>query len=85
MRRLFAPLLALALATPAFADETTGEILAYDRVAKVIVLTDKTVYQLSDKTEISENLVAGDTVTITYSGGGDAGIGPVTSVLRQNG
>jgi hypothetical protein len=81
MRHLTA-LLLFALATPALADETSGEILAYDRVAKVIVLTDKTVYQLSDATEVSEDLVAGDTVNIVYVGGGDAGIGAVTSVMR---
>ncbi len=81
MRHLTA-LLFLALASPALADETSGEILAYDRVANVIVLSDKTVYQLSDKTQVSEDLLAGDAVTIVYVGGGDAGIGAVTSVLR---
>ena len=52
MRRLAALLALLALAAPALADETSGTVLAYDRVAMVIVLDDKTVYQLSDKTEV---------------------------------
>lgn len=85
MRRLAALLALLALAAPALADETSGTVLAYDRVAMVIVLDDKTVYQLSDKTEVAENLVAGDMVRIVYAGGGDAGIGAVTSVLRTGG
>jgi hypothetical protein len=84
MRHLTA-LLLLALATPALADETSGDILAYDRVAKLIILSDHTVYQLSDATEVSADLVAGDSVTIVYVGGGDAGIGAVTSVLRKEG
>ena len=32
-----------ALSAPAFADETTGTILAYDRLANIIVLQDKII------------------------------------------
>ncbi|MCB2136775.1 MAG: hypothetical protein KDE08_12665 [Rhodobacteraceae bacterium] len=75
----------LLLACPALADETTGTILAFDRVAKIIVLDDKTIWPLGDKTELSPDLVAGDTVTILYVGGGDTGVAGITSILRTGG
>jgi hypothetical protein len=70
-------------AAPALADETSGTILAFDRVANIMVLDDKTVWSLGEKTEVTPDLMAGDTVKIIYVGGGDAGIGPITSVLKQ--
>jgi hypothetical protein len=70
-------------AAPALADETEGTVLAFDRVANVLVLDDKTVWSLGAKTEVSPDLMAGDVVKIIYVGGGDAGIGPITSVLKQ--
>ena len=70
-------------AAPALADETSGTILAFDRVANILVLDDKTVWSLGEKTEVTSDLMAGDTVKIIYVGGGDAGIGPITSVLKQ--
>lgn len=70
-------------AVPALADETSGQVVAFDRVSKVLVLDDKTVWSLGEKTEISEGLVAGDMVKITYVGGGDAGIGNIASVTKQ--
>lgn len=77
--------LPLLLATPAIADETTGTILAFDRVDRVIVLDDKTVWQFDDKTELAPDLVAGDTVRIIYTGAADSGIGPIASILRAEG
>lgn len=84
MRALYFAL-PLVLALPVMADETTGTILAFDRVAKVIVLEDKTIWPLGEKTETSSDLVAGDKVKIEYVGGGDAGISSITSVLRTEG
>ena len=75
----------LLLATPALADETAGTILAFDRVAKVIVLEDKTIWPVGEATELSEDLVAGDKVTIVYVGGGDTGVASITSILRSDG
>lgn len=77
--------LPLVLATPALADETSGTILAFDRAAKVIVLDDKTIWPIGDKTEVSDDLVAGDKVTILYVGGGDSGVASITSILRTDG
>lgn len=84
-RHLLAAVPLALLAVPALADETTGTIIAYDRVAKVIVMEDRTVFQLSDKTELSADLVAGDKVRIVYAGAGDSGIGAVQSVIRTDG
>ncbi len=85
MRRLIALVPFLALATPVLADETTGEILAYDRVARVIVLTDNTVWQLGEATATSDDLVAGDEVTIVFTSAGDSGVGAISSVTRVGG
>jgi hypothetical protein len=73
----------LLCAAPALADETSGRVVAFDRVAKVLVLDDKTIWSLGDKTVISDDLMAGDMVKILYAGGGDAGIGTINSVLKQ--
>ncbi|SPH24373.1 hypothetical protein DEA8626_03424 [Defluviimonas aquaemixtae] len=81
------PLLALALATfaaPAIADETSGTIIAYDRVDRIIVLDDKTIWTFGEKTELSPDLSAGDAVKIIYTGAADSGIGPIASILRVN-
>jgi hypothetical protein len=55
-------------AAPALADETSGTILAFDRVANIMVLDDKTVWSLGEKTEVTPDLMAGDTVKIIYLG-----------------
>jgi hypothetical protein len=73
----------LLCAAPALADETTGRVVAFDRIAKVLVLDDKTIWNLGEQTEVSDALMAGDMVKIVYAGGGDAGIGTITSVLKQ--
>jgi hypothetical protein len=85
MRRLIALIPFLAIATPVLADETTGEILAFDRVARVIVLTDNTVWQLGEATMTSDDLGAGDEVTIVFTSAGDSGVGSISSVTRVEG
>jgi hypothetical protein len=82
---VYPSLVSLSLAlfgTAAMADETTGEILAYDRVAQILVLTDKTVWPLSDQTEVAEDLAAGDRVRIVFASAGESGVGAVSSVTR---
>lgn len=44
MRVLLSAITIIASAIPAFADEVTGTVLAFDRVDNVIVLDDKTVW-----------------------------------------
>lgn len=77
--------LPLLLATPVLADETAGTVLAFDRVAKIIVLDDKTIWPVGEATEVTADLVAGDKVKIIYVGGGDAGVASITSILRSDG
>jgi hypothetical protein len=81
MRALLTSALLLA-ATPALADETSGEILAFDRVQRVIVLTDLTVWPLPEELALPEDLAAGDRIRIVYAGGGDAGVGKISSIER---
>jgi hypothetical protein len=68
---------------PALADETSGEILAFDRVDRVIVLTDRTVWPVPDDLPLPEDLAAGDMIRIVYVGGGDAGVGKISSIERS--
>lgn len=82
MRTLLAALV-LAVATPALADETTGVILAFDRQADVIVMTDKTVWQLNAKTLIPADLAAGDTVKMEFTSAGDDGVISVDKLTKM--
>ena len=72
----------LAAATPAIADETTGTILAFDRQADLIVMSDKTVWQLNADTLIPADLAAGDTVKMTFTSFGDDGVKSVDSLEK---
>ena len=71
---LTASLLAAALFTPALADETTGEVLAFDRIDHILVLTDKTIWNLGPNLDVPEGLKAGDIVHIVYTSDGDNGV-----------
>ena len=78
--------LALALAAaspPALAtDEIDGTVLAFDRVARVLVMKDKSVIPLDNlETDLPEDLVAGDRVAVRYESDED-GISVVHSVER---
>ena len=75
--------LATAAATAARADETTGTILAFDRAADVIVMEDKSIWQLQPTTLIPADLAAGDRITITFTSAGDSGVGKVLSLEKQ--
>lgn len=70
------------LATPALADDTTGVILAFDRQADVIVMVDRTVWQLPVGLLIPTDLAAGDTVKITFTSAGENGIGSVDKLEK---
>lgn len=81
MRTLFAAALILA-AAPALADDTTGSILAFDRVGGIIVLNDKTVWSLETYSGPALDLMAGDTVKIDFITAGDNGVGKIVSVVK---
>ncbi len=78
-------LLAALLLAPAaaMADEVTGTILAYDRVAGVIVFEDRTVWAIG-AVEVPEGLEAGDVVTIDFTSAGDSGIGRANAVTLDD-
>jgi hypothetical protein len=83
MRYLLAFAAFAALATPALADTTTGTIVAFDRVANVIVMEDKTIWQLSADTVVPEGLLAGDSITITFTSLGDDGVKSVDKLEKM--
>ena len=86
MRHLtLAALLAGALAHPALADETTGEILAYDRLANLVVMRDRTVWTLGPDLLVPADLRSGDRVRIEYAGAGESGVGKIMRIERVEG
>lgn len=82
MRLLLASALATLSVLPAAADETEGLVLAYDRVANVLVLEDLTVWPLKAELAVPENLQAGDRVTIDFRSDGENGIGAINALTR---
>ena len=82
MRFLTAAALVFASAVPAFADEVKGTILAYDRVANVIVLDDKTVWNLDTLGDTPLELLAGDIVLIVFTTAGDNGVAKIVAVEK---
>lgn len=82
MRSFLALTLAVLLASPALADETEGLILSFDRVDRIIVLTDKTVWQVPVSLEMPEDLGRGDRVLIDFDSEGEDGLTAITSIDR---
>ena len=83
MVRFVLPLFLLAAAAPAFADEVTASVLAFDRVDSIIVLEDKSVFNVTNKELIPEDLKAGDTITIIYQSEGDNGVKSIASITKN--
>ncbi|SHG81516.1 hypothetical protein [Marivita hallyeonensis] len=69
-------------ATAAFADETEGLILAFDRHAHIIVLTDKTVWELPSDMAIPADLGTGDRVLFEYVTAGEDGLTKLSAMTR---
>ncbi|WP_417525496.1 hypothetical protein [Marinovum sp.] len=82
MRNLFAAALVTLTALPAFADETEGLVLAYDRQANVIVLTDFTVWEIPGALEVPADLAAGDRVHFVYETAGEDGMVSIDALHR---
>lgn len=80
-----AALILAGMAGPAGADETTGKIAAYDRLAHVIVLEDKTVWPFPGDLQLPADLQAGDRVKIEFTSGPDGALGKVTGIARVEG
>lgn len=84
MRALALTLLLASTSAPALADETTGTVLAFDRFAKVLVMEDKTVWEIGDATAVPAGIKAGDRITITFTSAGDAGVTSVDALTRAD-
>lgn len=83
MRILVAAALAATVAAaPAFADETTGHVLAYDRQAGILVLTDLTVWELPADFLVPADLGRGDRVHLVYASAGEDDLTAITEMHR---
>lgn len=81
--RLFSAVAVLGtmLTTAALADSTAGVVVAFDRVDRVLILDDKTVWDLKPAGDlVPDGLKAGDQVTIEYDSAGDSGVGKITAI-----
>lgn len=62
-------------------DISQGTVLAYDRKANILVLTDRSVYPLEKLTgEVPPDLKSGDRVQINYDSNEDDGITKIHSI-----
>ena len=82
MRIILGAVLAVAAALPVFADETEGHVLAYDRQAGIIVLTDKTVWSVPGEITLPADLGRGDRVLFEYDAAGEDGLTEVNAITR---
>lgn len=82
MKKLIVVAFATLTAVPVLADETSGVVLAYDRVDSILVLKDKTVWYLPAEVSVPEDLVAGDTVKLMYETAGEDGLTKIDSLER---
>ena len=75
MRRFTIIAILTSLVTaPSFADTITSRVMSYDKAAKVLVLSDKTIIPLNNPDlVIPDEVAAGVTVTIDYETAGDNG------------
>jgi hypothetical protein len=84
MRALVAAALILA-AAPAFADDTTGTVAAFNPDTKVLVLKDKSRWYLPADFVTPEDLAEGDRVRITYRSDADNGWKSIVAITRVTG
>ena len=82
MRSFLAVVVAGSLAAPAVADETEGLILSFDRVDRILVMTDLTVWELPETVETPADLGRGDRIQIEYATAGEDGLTAITAIDR---
>lgn len=80
MRPALIAALIVASVTPAFADSTSGTVVAFDRKANVLVMDDKTVWSLETLASVPEGLKSGDVITIQYTSNADNGWGKINAI-----
>ncbi len=81
MRSVIIAALIAAIAAPAFADSTSGTVVAFDRKANVLVLNDKTVWSLETLKTIPAGLKSGDLVQINFTSNADNGWGKIDEIV----
>ena len=65
-------------------DITEGKILALDRVAKILVMSDKSVFPLEKMVgDVPEGLNAGDRIEITYDSNEDDGVTAIYKIKKK--
>lgn len=69
-------------ATFAAADQTTGLVLAHDRKAHILILTDLTVWELPSALMVPADLGAGDRVVLSYETAGEDGLTSIDALER---
>ena len=84
MNRLLAAAAASAVvlsAVPTFADSVKSTVVAYDRVAGRLVLSDNSVYSFDPAVvEMPDSLTAGDEVEIDFESSEEEGIEQINSI-----
>ncbi|MEM7751962.1 MAG: hypothetical protein AAF230_01025 [Pseudomonadota bacterium] len=73
----------LAVAAPAVADTANGTVSTYDKQLNLLILDDKTIWQLGDDTIVPPSLATGDRIVIDFTSAGDDGVASVESVIGQ--
>ncbi|MGY9049318.1 hypothetical protein P775_21480 [Puniceibacterium antarcticum] len=81
MRPLLIACLLATAAAPAFADSTSGRVVAFDRKANVLVMDDKTVWSLETLKVVPEGLKSGDLIKIDYTSNADNGWGKINAIV----
>ena len=74
--------LAGLLVNPALGDEKEGTVQAFDRMDRILVLTDKTVWEIPGTIDVPADLARGDRVHLDYDSAGEDGITAITSMTR---
>ena len=68
-------------AAPAFADSVKSTVVAYDRVAGRLVLSDNSVYSFDPAVvEMPDSLTAGDEIEIDFESSEEEGNGKLNSI-----
>ena len=79
---LAAALLCAPALAPAMADEAEHTILAYDRLANIVVMRDRSVYELPAELMVPADMKSGDRVRVVYQSAGEDGITKIDSLER---
>ena len=74
------------VAAPAFADNITGRVLSYDPDTRLLVLDDKTVFDLANPDLVlPADITSGKSVTIDYETAGEDGFIKTTKIVVNEG